>query len=46
MQRLVNNATTTNKDLMLLCLATNGIIDIQDEIEDPNILQDEELVNE
>ena len=48
MQRLANNSTTTNKDLMLLCLATHGIIDIdiQDEIEDPNISQGEELVNE
>ena len=31
MQRLLNNATTTNKDIALLVLATNGIIDIQDE---------------
>ena len=46
MQRLANNSTTTNKDFILLCLATQGIIDIQDEIEDPNISQGEELVNE
>ena len=47
MQRLMmNNATTTNKDLMLLCLATMGIIDIQDEIMDSSISEEEEIVTE
>ena len=42
----MNNATTTNKDLMLLCLATNDIIDIQDEIMDSSISEEEEIVTE
>ena len=46
MQRLMNNATTTNQDLMLLCLATNGIIDIQEEREDSNISEEEVIVTE
>ena len=45
-QRLVNNSTTTNKDLIILCLATNGIIDIQDEIQDSSTLEEEEKVTE
>ena len=48
MQRLATNSTTTNKDLMLLCLAVHGIIDIDipEQIEDENILQADELLSE
>ena len=48
MQRLSTNSTWTNKDLMLLLLAVNGIItsEIPDQIEDQNILHNDDLVSE
>ena len=47
-QRLATNSTCSNKDLMLLCLAVNGIIDIDipDQKEDQNISQADEQVSE
>ena len=52
MQRVSSNSTWTNKDLMLLLLAVNGIItsEIPDEIEDQpidqSILHNDDLVSE
>ena len=52
MQRISSNSTWTNKDLMLLLLAVNGIItsEIPDEIEDQpidqSILHNDDLVSE